>query len=98
MAGRLLALVVVFLFLGLFGALGLGGFELGGDQRVVLGSQIDLVVEVDGRAGVGVTVGLEALLALERLDLLHGHLELVGDPGVGAPLANPGADAVQLGS
>ena len=31
--------------------LGLGGFELGGDQRVVLGSQIDLVVEVDVRAG-----------------------------------------------
>ena len=28
----------------------LGGFELGGDQRVVLGSQVDLVVEVDARA------------------------------------------------
>jgi hypothetical protein len=29
--------------------------------------------------------GHEVLLALERLDLLHGHLELVGDPRVGPP-------------
>ena len=31
-------------------ARGLGGLELGGDQRVVLGAQIDLVVEVERRA------------------------------------------------
>jgi hypothetical protein len=30
----------------LLGAGGLGGLELGGDQRVVLGAQVDLVVEV----------------------------------------------------
>ena len=41
---------------------------------------------------------LESLLTLEGLDLLNGHLELVGDPGVGSALADPGADAVQLRS
>ena len=43
-------------------------------------------------------LGLEALLALERLDLLHGHLELVGDPCVGASLAHPATNSVQLWS
>jgi hypothetical protein len=32
--------------LGLLGLRGLGGVELGGDERVVLGAQVDLVVEV----------------------------------------------------
>ena len=40
---------------------------------------------------------LVEVLALERLDLLDGHLELVRDPGVGASLAHPGADPVQFG-
>ncbi len=101
---RLLAVtvLVLVLFLGVFlGALGLGGFELGGDQRVVLGSKINLIIEVGagaGAGGLGVGLGLEALLALERLDLLHGHLELVCDPRVGASLADPAANSVQLWS
>ena len=49
---RLLGLVLFFLFRRPpRRAAGLGRLELGGDQRVVLGSEIDLVVEVDGRAG-----------------------------------------------
>ena len=86
-----------FLFRGFLGSLSLGR-KLGGDQSLVLGSEIDLVVEVDGRAGLGVAVGLERLLPLERLDLLNGHLELVGDPCVRASLTHPGTDSVQLGS
>ena len=38
----------------------------------------------------------EAVLAPERLDLLNRHLELVSDPRVGSPLANPGANPVEL--
>ena len=80
-------------------ALGLGGVELGGDQRVVLGAQIDLVVVVGERAdALGLGARLETLLALEGLDLLDGDLELVRDPRVGPPLADPGADAIQLWS
>ena len=78
------------------GGLGLG-LELGGDQGVVLGAQVDLVVEVGARrAGDGLTLGREVVLALESVDLLHGHLELVGDPCVGPSLAHPGADLVQV--
>src|SRR4051794_37648409 len=56
------------LVLGTAGGLGL---ELGGDQRVVLRAQIDLVVEVDPHRGaVAVALGGELVLALERLDLL----------------------------
>ena len=47
---------------------------------------------------VGLAVRLEPLLALERLDLLHGDLELVRDPRVGATLSHPPADLVQLRS
>ena len=38
----------------------------------------------------------KALFALEDLDLLDGDLELMGDPGIGAALADPGPDLVQL--
>ncbi len=47
-------------------------------------------------APVVVGVGLQALLALERLDLLDGHFELVRDPRVGATLSHPPADLVKL--
>jgi hypothetical protein len=96
--GLLLRLVLVLgLGLRLRGLLRLGGVELGGDERVVLRAQVDLVVEV--RAGGSLAVlalGLQVLLALERLDLLHRHLQLVGDPRVGPPLADPTADLVQV--
>ena len=46
----------------------------------------------------GLAVRRELVLALERLDLLDGDLELMGDPGVGAALAHPRADLVELGS
>ena len=85
--------VVVLVGLLLLGRL--GGVELGGDQRVVLGAQIDLVVEVGAVGRLHVAL-LEPLLALERLDLLHGDLELVGDPRVGAALADPAANLVEV--
>ena len=89
--------LVLGLLVLLLGALGLGGVELGGDQRVVLGAQIDLVVEVHG-SGVGLGGRLEALLALEGLNLLNGDLELMRDPRVRPSLADPCADPVQLGA
>src|SRR4051812_35656504 len=98
-----LVLVLVALVLGgllvLLGAAGGLGLELGGDQRVVLRAQIDLVVEVDPHRGaVAVALGGELVLALERLDLLDRHLELVRDPRVRPALANPGADLVEVGA
>jgi len=101
---RAAVLVLIFVLVGiafvvfLLGALRLGRLELGGDERVVLGAQIDFVVEVEADAGIGFAVGLEALLALEGLDLLNRDLELVRDPRVRAALAYPGPDPVQLGA
>ena len=47
---------------------------------------------------VVIDVRLEPLLALERLDLLHGDLELVGDPRVGTALSDPATDLVEVRS
>ena len=74
------------------------GLELGGDDGVVLGAQVDLLVGVSV-AGLAALGGrLELLLALERDDLLDRNLELMGDPGVGAALAHPRADLIELGA
>lgn len=85
------------------GVLGLGGFELGleggGDERLVLGPQIGLLVD-RGRGGLDVVPGLrrsEAMLALEPADVTDGHLELVGDPGIGPTLSDPRPDLIELG-
>ena len=78
----------------LLGAADLLGLELRGDRGVVLGAEVDLVG--DRAVGGGLAVGLQAVLALEGLDLLDGHLELVGDPGVGATLSHPPTDLVKL--
>ena len=90
---RLVGLLAVVLGLGL--RLGL---ELGRDEGIVLGAQVDLVVEIE--AGADRRLGRLALrkivLALELLDLLDGHLQLMSDPGVGAPLADPAADLVEM--
>src|SRR4051812_10242027 len=66
------------------------GVELRADRLVVLRPEIDLL------DAVAVLVGLELLLALEGLDLLDGHLELMRDPRIGAALAYPGADLVEV--
>jgi hypothetical protein len=81
------------------GGLQLGGLQLGGDQSVVLGSKVDLSGEVgrDGAVG-GLLAAHQVVLALELLDLLDGDFELMGHPGVGAPLAHPRADLVELGT
>ena len=82
------------LLLGLLLGRGLGRIELRGDERIVLGAQIDLVVVVGPR----VAVLAEIVVAPERLDLLDRDLELVRDPGVRPSLTDPCSDLVELGS
>ena len=60
-------------------------------QLLVDGSPDEALVAVSG--GV---VGNQFVLALERADVPDGHVQLVGDPGVGAPLADPGANLIEL--
>src|SRR3954469_2502610 len=96
-----LAVVALVVGLGLLVLAGLGaarglGLELGGDQRVVLGAQVDLVVEVDPGRVAGLAVRQQVVLLLERLDLLDGDLELVSDPGVRAALSDPRANLVEM--
>ena len=86
---------------GLLGQLGLLlgparglGLELGGDRGVVFGAEVDLLDRLAG----ALAIGLELVLALEGLDLLHGHFELVGDPRVDSALPDPPADLVELGA
>ena len=67
-------------------------FEFGSDLRVVFRAQIDLL----DSGAVLLGVGLEALLALEGLDLLDGDFQLVRDPRIGATLSHPPADLVKL--
>src|SRR6202167_1266655 len=97
-SGRLVLLSIIFHGLRLL-ALGLhfGRLQLGGDQRVVLGPEIDFVGVVareDSIGGLGVAD--ELVLAPELLDVTDGDLELVGNPGVGTALPYPRADLVQV--
>ena len=55
-------------------------------------------LEPDAEENGAVPVGLQAVLALEGLDLLDGHLKLMGDPCVGATLSHPPTDLVKLGT
>jgi hypothetical protein len=81
------------------GALGLGRLELGRDQRVILGTQINLIVKVGcGHRALKLVIGDESLLLLEGLDLLDRDLQLMGDPRIGAALPDPGADLIELRS
>ena len=66
------------------------GLEPDGDEPQGTVEEVDLLV---GPRSV-LAAGLQALLALERLDLLDRDLELVGDPRVGSTLAHPGADLI----
>ena len=84
--------------LGLLGleAPALGLLELGGDlasssaRRSMSSSKPAAAPSAPGSSSS------RPALALEARDLLDGHLELVGDPRVGAPLARPGADLVEM--
>src|ERR1700733_3891275 len=91
------------LIVGFFGlrpgelSLRLGGLELGGDERVVLSTQVDLLGVVAGCGALGgLLVADQLVLALELLDVADGHLELVSDPSVSSALAHPGADLVEV--
>jgi hypothetical protein len=69
---------------------------VGGAQlRLDLG--LDLVAQVDVAGGL-LALDVQPVAAAEIAQLRGGHLELMGDPGVGAALADPGADLVELGS
>ena len=100
----LVALVVVASFLVLLVLVLLGlqlGLERRGHEGVVLGAQVLLVAVAAGAEGLAVAIagGVrrgELVLALERADVPHRHLELMSDPGVGSALADPGPDLVQL--
>ena len=76
----------------------LGSSSSSGSVRLVqlgLDLGLDLVAQVDvGRRLLA--LGVEAVAAAEVAQLRGGDLELVGDPGVGPPLADPGADLVEL--
>ena len=73
-------------------------FTYTGEPKRLQTPEVDFVVEIDRGATLGIGFWLQSLLTLEGLDLLHSDLELVGDPGVGAALTDPGANPVQLGS
>ena len=71
--------------------------ELGRDEGVVLGAQVDLLLEVGAdRALGGVLLADQVVLALELLDVANADVELVRDPCVGAALPHPGADLVEV--
>src|SRR5205085_11121070 len=76
----------------------LGRLELRRDQRIVLCPQVDLVVVVarDRSDPLDWLILVEAMLALEALDLLDRDFELVRDPGVGSALPHPAANPVQF--
>ena len=84
----LLGFVLLGLGLLLVGLLFLGRLAEGLDLR------LDLVAELD-LAGV-LLLGRELVPAAELAQLGRGDVELVGDPGIGAALADPGADLVEL--
>ena len=71
------------------------GLELRGNEGVVLGSEVQLLVDAGSEVAVAARWS-ELVLALEGVDVLHAHVELVGDPGVGPTLADPAANLVEL--
>src|SRR5438128_3965982 len=105
-AGRLRSRLVLLLarrglLLLRFGERALGldfrGLELGRDERVVLGAQVDLVGVLGGdRALRRALVADDLVLALELLDLAHAHIELMGHPRVGTALPYPRADLIEV--
>src|SRR4051812_8932615 len=89
--GTLLALLVlVTLVLGLLRLLGLLGLGGGLDLR------FDLVTQVDFAGAGALVVGREVVLLAELAQLGRADLQLVGDPGIGPALVDPGADLVEL--
>src|SRR5262249_47317078 len=69
------------------------GFRLRG-RSLDLG--LDLVAEIDLAAAAVLVVGRQFVLVAELAELGRADFELVRDPGVGPPLADPGADLVEL--
>jgi len=91
LAGARLALLAVVFLIGLgllvlllFGFLGGGSLDL----------RLDLVAQSEFPAGGVLLVGGEAVLFAELAQLGGADFELVGDPGVRAALADPGADLI----
>lgn len=78
----------------LFG-FGTGSFFLCGG-RFDLG--FDLVPKIDLEGAFGVIVRRKVVLTTELTEFRSTHFELVGDPGVGAALTDPGPDLIELGA
>ena len=99
-AGPLLAVLRV--PLGLLAVLRVAlGLLLGLRLRLLGGCgldlRLDLVAEIDFPGAGVILVGGEPVLFAELAQLRGADFELVGDPGVRAALAYPGADLVELG-
>ncbi len=75
-----------------------GGRLLVGGKLFLAGRRLDLrldlVAEVD--LGAVLLLVLELVAAAKLAQLAGRDLELVGNPRIGAPLADPGADLVEL--
>lgn len=78
---------------GLGFGLGVSGFLFGSGG---LDLSFDLVAEVYLGGGVDVIVGRKIVLAAELAEFRGAHFELMGDPGIGATLADPGPNLVEL--
>ncbi len=79
-------------FLPVFGAvLGGGGLLL---ERRLLDLRLDLVAQLE-IPGV-LLLGRKLVAAAELAQLRGGNIELVRDPGIGAALADPGTNLVEL--
>ncbi len=76
-------------------SLGTGSFFCCGG-RFDLG--FDLVAKIDIEGAFAFIVRREVVLTAELTEFRSTHFELVGDPGVGAALADPGPDLIELGA
>jgi hypothetical protein len=85
------------LVLGLLLRLALGLQSLG-HEGVVLGAQVELLGLGARDEGLALARfgGRQVVLALEGTDIADRHVQLMGDPRVGAALTHPGADLVEL--
>lgn len=97
------AVVLVFTVRFAFGG-GSGGFFLGlGTGSFFFSScGLDLgfnfVAQINLGSTVGIIAGRKVMLASELTEFGSAHFELMGNPGIGAALLDPGTNLVELGA